>query len=445
MTRTVVAGGSLAGLLAALVLAETSQVTVVEPDDLHDDTEHRSGVPQSTQAHVLLARGAAALEELLPGLQAQLAAAGAPVHRAAMGSDSGFRMVGPAGPFADVTSESDVIVGASRPLLERTVRRRVLASPTIRTVSGSRLMGLTGDGDRVTGARVRGVDGDEVLVADLVVDATGRRSRTPQMLAAIGAGAVPEVEFRPAVGYASRRYRRPASPSAGWDGTIVLARPGENPRVGTLLPAEHGTCIVNLGGMAGHYPPTDDDGFLRWAGELPDPDLAEAVVESTPLSEVHAYRTPTTRLRRFDRLGSLRGFVAVGDAVASFNPVYGQGMSVAALEALALRDVVRRGPDDRASAARAAVAAVAAGPWSLAAGQDRPWTGERRRTVDRVRDSYLRAVQTAATTDDVVAGAFAEVLMMTAGPAALLRPEVIRRTARHAWRDRTRSLEEIPA
>ncbi|MDL5155239.1 FAD-dependent oxidoreductase [Actinomycetospora termitidis] len=436
MTRTVVAGGSMAGLLTALVLGEDSDVTVVEPDDLAAAPDHRAGVPQSTQAHVLLSRGAAALEELLPGLQAELAAAGAPIHPAGMGPDSGFRMVGPDGPFAAVTSETDVIVGASRPLLERTVRRRVLAHPRIDVHSGRRLSGLEVDAGRITGARVRAGATEETLAADLVVDATGRHSRSPQMLAAAGIGPVPEVEFRPAVGYASRRYRRPTSPSAGWHGTMVLARPGENPRIGTLLPAENDTCIVNLGGMGGHYPPTDDDGFRRWARDLPDPGLHEALTEATPLSEVHAYRTPTTRLRRFERLRAPRGFFAIGDAVASFNPVYGQGMSVAALEALAVRAVLRRAPRDLATAARRAVAAVAAGPWSLAAGQDRPWTGDRRSVLDRVRDSYLRAVQSSATEDPVVAGAFAEILMMTAGPSALMRPAVLGRVATHRWHRR---------
>jgi 2-polyprenyl-6-methoxyphenol hydroxylase-like FAD-dependent oxidoreductase len=204
------------------------------------------------------------------------------------------------------------------------------------------------------------------------------------MLAELGSGPVPQVELQPGVGYASRRLRRPEHPSSGWHGTIVMARPGENPRFGALMPTENGTCTITLGGMAGHYPPTDEQGFREWARHLPDPELHEALLEATPLSEIRGYRTPSTRFRRFDRLRPLLGFLAVGDAVASFNPIYGQGMSVAALEALAVRAVQHREPRDLATAARRA-AAVAAGPWDLAAAQDRSWTTDRRSTTDRVR------------------------------------------------------------
>jgi 2-polyprenyl-6-methoxyphenol hydroxylase-like FAD-dependent oxidoreductase len=260
--HAVVAGGSMAGLLAAHVLADTfSRVTVVEPDPLDESAGHRRGVPQSQHAHVLLARGADALAELLPGLRSELVAAGAAVLPARMGPDRGTRLVSPAGPFTDVEAEGTTFLGVSRPLLEGHVRSRVRGSTDVRFLDGHRVTALlaTRDASVVTGASVRSADGVETsLEADLVVDATGRRSSTPRWLTELGYPSVPETTIETGIGYASRWYRRPASPTASWDATIINLRPGVNNRFGVLLPVENGMCTVSIGGGAGEYPPSDE-------------------------------------------------------------------------------------------------------------------------------------------------------------------------------------------
>lgn len=443
--HAVVAGASMAGLLAAHVLAErVGRVTIVEPDELPAGAGHRKGVPQAEHGHVLLARGADALEELLPGLTDQLAAAGAMIAPARLGPDRGMRMVSPAGPYADAESDGARFVGVSRPLLEHCVRSRVLSRPNVRVLGGHRVTGLlpARATERVTGVSVRAVDAPEgpsrPVQADLVVDATGRRSSAPRWLSELGYPDVPETTIETGVGYASRWYRRPTPSTASWDATLVSARAGENHRFGALLPVEDGMCTVSIGGVAGHYPPTDDAGFLQWARDLPDRGLYEALVEAEPLSEIRAYRTPTSRLRRFERLRRWpEGLLVTGDAVCAFNPIYGQGMSVAALEALALRGILRLGPGGLEREFRDRVAAVVASPWRLASAEDLKWasiaSGTQRSPLARLLDRYLAALQDTATRDPVVSGAFAGVALMLSDPSTLMRPNVLGRVARHRF------------
>jgi 2-polyprenyl-6-methoxyphenol hydroxylase-like FAD-dependent oxidoreductase len=439
--HAVVAGASMAGLLAAHVLADHfGRVTVVEPDELTGRVEHRKGVPQSEHAHVLMTRGAEALEDLMPGLTAGLVDAGATVVPARMGPDRGIRIVGPAGPFTDVEAPGTSFMGVSRPLLEAHVRSRVRSRPNVRFLDRHRVTGLlcVQAVSRVTGVSVREVGGDEPpgpVRADLVVDATGRRSSTPRWLTDLGFPEVPETTIATGVGYASRRYRRPATPAAGWDGTLVNPRSG-NPRFGTLLPVENGACTVSVGGVAGHYPPDDEDGFLAWAGELPDGGLHRALVESEPLSDIRSYRSPTSRRRHYERIRTWpAGLLVTGDAVCAFNPIYGQGMSVSALEAVALAECLAAGDDGLERRFRDAVAAVVAGPWSLAAAEDRKLvtlaSGRRRAPLAHVRDRFIHASQDAATSDPVVAATLASVILMQADPGTLMHPRTAGRILRH--------------
>lgn len=446
--HAVVAGASMAGLLAAHVLADTfSRVTVVEPDLLGQRVEHRRGVPQSEHAHVLLARGADALEDLFPGLRSELVEAGAAVAPARMGPHQGTRLVSPAGPFTNVEAEGTTFLGVSRSLLEGHVRSRVRNRLNVRFLDGHRVTGLlvAQAVSRVYGVSVRTSDAevgsDTSLQADLVVDATGRRSPMPRWLTDRGFPRAPETTIETGIGYASRWYRRPASPTASWDATIINPRPGVNNRFGVLLPVENGACTVSIGGGAGNYPPSDEDGFLQWARDLPDRGLYEAIIESEALSDISAYRTPTSRRRHYEQLRAWpKGLLVTGDAVCAFNPIYGQGMSVSALEALALRDCLQRGHNDLEREFRDQVADVVASPWSLASAEDMKLASarsrKRRSPSARLQDRFIYGSQDAATSDPVVAGTFADIMMMRARPSALLRPRIVARVLRHRLRPR---------
>ena len=440
--HAVVAGASMAGLLAAHVLADSfDRVTVVEPDELPTNVGHRRGVPQSEHAHVLLTRGADALEDLMPGLTAELVDGGAAVMPARLGPDKGMRMVGPAGPFTDVEANGTTFVGVSRPLLEGHVRSRVRNRMNVRFLDRHRVVGLLCAQaiSRATGVSVRDVGSDHgpprSVQADLVVDATGRRSSTPRWLTDLGYQQVPETTINTGVGYASRWYRRPTTPTACWDATIISPRSG-NQRFGALLPVEDGACTVSIGGVAGNYPPDHEQGFIEWARDLPDDGLFQALVESEPLSDIRCYRTPTSRRRHYERLRYWpKGLLVTGDAVCAFNPIYGQGMSVSALEAVALAECLATDHDDLERRFRDKVAAVVASPWSLASAEDMRWaslkSGHRRSPLARVRDRFIYASQNASTSDPVVAGAFGNVMLMQADPSTLMSPRTVTRVLRH--------------
>jgi 2-polyprenyl-6-methoxyphenol hydroxylase-like FAD-dependent oxidoreductase len=436
----VVVGASMAGLLTARVLAEhVGRVVVLDRDTLPEDAVSRGGAPQSAHAHALLARGRRGLEELFPGLTDDLVARGA----VAGDVQEDFRWVNQGRPMARARSGLRGLM-VSRPLLEREVRRRTLADRRISIRERVDVRSLLSDpSGRVTG--VAGLDRDDPAgsglrrwEADLVVDASGRQSCAPQWLAELGFAPPAEERVEVDVAYATRHYRREPT---HLDGALGLAMPGtpDNPRGGVLLAQEGDRWICGLGGILGDRPPLDPDGFEAYAASLPSPLLHEVIRSAEPLDAPRRFRFPASVRRRYERLArSPRGLLVTGDAVCSFNPVYGQGMTVACLEALALRDVLRRGLD-RPSLAQEfwrACAPIVDGPWHIAAGGDRRFPGVPgpvdRRT--RLLNGYVARVQRAAAVDPAVGTAFLRVANLEAPPPSLVSPSVLVRVLRSSRR-----------
>ena len=250
-THAVVIGGSMAGLLAARVLAgHLDRVTLIERDALPDDAEHRKGVPQSRQFHALLARGLQIIERLFPGYRADLLAAGAaPVHLTA-----DVRMLTPFG-WLDRRAPGWEALSASRPLFETTVRRRLRDLPNVTILqrheaTGVRALGRAGVVDAVW---VRNVDTgqEQLLEADLVADAAGRGSRTPHWLVDLGFPAPEQTEIDPDIAYASRIYRIPDGYDVDWKAVMLTSQPPSMPRTGYLWPIEEGRWMVSLMGAGG--------------------------------------------------------------------------------------------------------------------------------------------------------------------------------------------------
>ena len=440
-TAAVVVGASMAGLLTARVLAEhVDRVVVLDRDTLPEDAVPRGGVPQSAHAHGLLARGRRGLEELFPGLTAELVAQGA------MSGDmqEDVRWVNEGLPMARGTSGLSGLL-VSRPLLERAVRRRVLADPRISVRERVVVRSVTDDGaGRVTG--VLGVTRDDPTGphrrwdADLVVDASGRQSPTPWWLSTLGFEPPEEERVDVDVAYATRHYRREPGHLDGDLGIAMAATP-DNPRGGVLLAQEGDRWICSLGGYAGDRPPLDPEGFEAYAASLPAPLLHEVIRSAVPLDEPRRFRYPASVRRRYERLTrSPRGLLVIGDAICSFDPVYGQGMTVACLEALVLRDVLRGGLD-RPSLAREfwqACSPVVDIPWQIAVGGDRRLPGipgpVDRRT--RLLNGYVARVQRAAAVDPAVGTAFLRVANLEAPPSSLMSPSVLTRVVRSSRRPR---------
>ncbi len=425
--RAVVLGGSVAGLLAARVLADAyAQVTVVDRDELPEASTHRRGVPQGRHIHGLLARGQQALEELFPGLTAELVAHGVPAGDLLANARlylSGHRL--------RQAHTGLVVLCASRPILESHVRARVRALPNVMFVDRCDVRGLATrpDGRRVAGARVlRRTDGraEELLGADLVVDATGRGSRTPMWLDALGYERPKREQVRIGLGYASRTYR-PRRDALGGDLAVLQAATPEHPRAGALQVLEGDRLMLTLAGILGDHPPTDPDGFLDFARSLQFPDIYEAVHDAEPLDDPVAFRFPASVRHRYERLNRFPdGLLVMGDAVCSFNPIYGQGMSVAALEALALRRHMERGIEPQPHRFFRDIAHVVDVPWDIAVGGDLVFPGVQGRRTPKIRllSAYLARLHAAAVHDASLGSAFVRVAGLVSRPGSLLHPGV---------------------
>jgi 2-polyprenyl-6-methoxyphenol hydroxylase-like FAD-dependent oxidoreductase len=431
--HAVVLGASMAGLMAARVLADAyGQVTVIDRDQLPEANTHRRGVPHGRHAHALLARGQQALEELFPGLTADLIAQGVPTGDLLADGRwyvSGHRL--------RQQHIGLVTLSASRPLLEGYVRARVRELPNLRFLDSCDIVGLaaTPDGRRITGARILCRAGDgarEELGADLVVDATGRGSRTPIWLQALGYARPDEEQVRVGLGYATRTYRLPPDALDG-DLAVLDATTPQHPRGGALLRLEGDRWMVTLAGMLGDHPPTDPDGFLDFARSLRFPDIHQTIRDAEPLDDPVAFRFPASVRHRYERLDRFPdGLLVLGDAVCSFNPIYGQGMSVAALEALTLRRHLQQGIQPPPRQVFRELTRVVDVPWDIAVGADLAVPGVQGRRTLKVRlvNAYIARLHAAAAHDAHLASAFVRVAGLVAPPQTLLRPSIAVRVLR---------------
>ncbi len=434
MHHAIVIGGSMAGLLAARVLSEHfERVTIIERDRCSDHVEPRKGVPQGRHVHGLLASGAAILGEYFPDLFATLAQDGAVVLRP---SDLQRYQLGE---WVGTVPSPVKTLWQSRPFLEQHVRATLEARSNVQVLDECEVTRLTLHDERITGVvlRYRSEEQcEEELAAELVVDASGRGSRAPQWLVSLGYPQVEETSVKVDIGYASRIYRCPDQLPSNWKILFVFGTPPDDKRAGVIFPIEGGRWMVTLVGWLRDYPPDDDAGFLDYARSLVQPDLYEAVKEAEPLTPITVYKYTANRWRHYERLSRLpEGFIIMGDAVCAFSPVYGQGMSVAALEAKTLDSCLREQqsypgnthPTSFTRRFQKAIAKKINTPWMLATGEDLryPETEGRRSLRARLFNWYIYRVIGLTVSHPFVTKTFFQVQHLLKSPRSLFEPHIV--------------------
>jgi 2-polyprenyl-6-methoxyphenol hydroxylase-like FAD-dependent oxidoreductase len=449
--RALVLGASMAGLLAARILCERfDEVWLLERDALPEAAAPRKGTPQALHAHGLLARGRSVLEELFPGFTAALAAQGAMVGD--VQANAPFVAAGRRFAHGAVCGETGL--ACSRLAIEAEVRRRVLALPRVKAVTGVDVVQPTLDEahGRVTGVRLVQRDGgaQETLAADLVVDCTGRGSRSPAWLRDWGHAAPDEERVTVALSYATAYFEREPQHAPDIAALIFAATP-QLPLPGVLIAQEPGMdgvprWVVTLGGYGADAPVPTLDGLRERARRMGDAALVRVVHEARVLGPVTRYAFPHSQRRHYERLARFpQRYLVMGDAIASFNPIYGQGMTVAACEALALRRALGTGFDGLHRRFFKAASRVVDVPWQLAVGADLaiPSVPGPRPAAVRFVNAYLARLFDVAPHDPAVAAAFMKVAHLVSPPPTIFAPGIV---ARVLWGGRRgRAVTGLPA
>ncbi len=419
MNHAIVMGGSIAGLCAAAALARTfDRVTVLERDEDPGGPIARRGAPQSSQPHLLLSRGRKVLNILMPGLAAGLASEGVQQHD--MGSEIKWYQHG----IWKISFRSDMPIWfQTRPLLEEHMRR------SLRTRSNVELrFGVGVDQPIHVDGAVRGVrlrDGTE-LTADLVVDATGRGTRSPAWLAAWGYGEVDEEKVDIGLAYVTGEFEIAADQTAP-PGLVVFQLPPTIKRGGFALQVEDGRWQVAMIGYHGDHPPTEHAEFVAWAKTLAQPTIAEALAGAKPTTPLRRFSFPHQLRRRYETMAKLpEGYVILGDAMCSFDPTFGQGMSIAAMQAELLGKLAGRRSTQKIQARLARFAAI---PWSMTSSEAHRWAETRGPDpfgASLLRRYAARLFQLAGKYRDVYR-VLLNVMQFESSPMALLHPQMLRR------------------
>jgi 2-polyprenyl-6-methoxyphenol hydroxylase-like FAD-dependent oxidoreductase len=443
--KAVVIGSSIAGMVAGQVLTRYfKQVTIIERDPWDHWTaaaDFRQGVPQARHPHILLKRGEQILNELFPALTRQLKDQGA--ININTGTELAWFTSGNFRPRYVTSLES---LACSRPMLETTLRRRLNALNEVSFRIGWEVTGLLPDPyhTRARAVKIRARDGsrhEQLIEADFIVDASGRESKAPEWLDYLGFPTPRETVIDAFPGYATRIYQRPAHFQGTWKGLYIQPTAPDQPRGGLILPLERDRWHVTLIGMNRDYPPTDEPGFLDFARSLAAPQLYEALKEAEPLTAISGYRSGSNRLRHYEELPAyLENFVVLGDAAFAFNPVYGQGMTVAALAGIELgrslqeRLAAKEGLTGLAGQFQKRLMEIINLPWQVATREDTRWSSASALAPGLdpsaiLLRNYLSQVLYATTRNPVVAETFYLVMNMLEAPNVFFRPDIVLQVA----------------
>ena len=430
--HAIVLGGGIGGQHAPPAAAEHFRsVTVIERDLVPAEPLPRKGAPQGYHTHGLLARGRYVMEHWFPGFTDQLARQGAMI------GDLGQAVswLGHRNALRPVHTGLTGIV-APRPLVEHGLRQRLLTLRGVYLRDGCKAeepvhIDTT---QTVEGIAIRNHDGQsELLEADLVIDARGRGAPVDRHLASWGYGAIPERKIEIGLGYVTRLYRRDPVDLGGRLAIVVAGGP---PSWRTGVIACHGPdrWTISIGGYFGDHPPMTHEGFLAFARTMPTPDIAAVVEQAEPMSDFMTFKYPSSRRRDFAAMNEFpKGYLPFADAICSFNPVYGQGMSVAAAQSLLLDAALSDGTDHTLALRFFRAADTIIDPaWNMSTGNDlwHPKVDAPRPLAARTINRYMTLAHRTAARDVQVSRMFLQVANLVAPPSRLFGWATLWRVAR---------------
>jgi 2-polyprenyl-6-methoxyphenol hydroxylase-like FAD-dependent oxidoreductase len=434
--QAVVIGAGIGGLAAARALSDYFEtVIILERDELAERATPRAGTPQAQHTHVLLGGGARALESLFSGFTTALKEAGAVPYRVGLDIIAEIPGFDPF-PQRDLGWDN---YGMSRPLVEYAMRRELLKRPNVSLRDKCRVAQLVATDAKgaINAVRLAASRGTrETLAADLVVDASGRGALTLDALKATSRPVPTESTVGIDMAYATAVFAIPDDATRRWKGVYTFPSPPHGKRGALMFPIEENRWTLSLGGAHGDMPPGDWDGFLAFAKELPTPTIYRAIKDAEPVGDIVRFAFPESVWRHFERLRSFpRGLLPLGDGVCRFNPIYGQGMTVAAKEACVLRDLLAARVsasdplDGLAPAFFAEIQEVLDTPWATAAVADFVYPETR---GDRPPDlettlSFGQAIVRLAARDADVHRLRMEVMNLLKPPSAYRDPAFVAR------------------
>ncbi len=434
-SHAIVLGGSFAGLMTARALSSFyTRVTIIEKDVVHRYPESRKGQPHTKHLHGLLPCALSILNNYFPGLSEEINSHGGVLNDFGTSmswfTHGGFKK----NIFLDIEG-----VSLSRPLLEHLVRERVLSLPNVALLDCTIAKALlsSDDNQKVTGVMIEGKQDMRFTKynADLIVDCMGRGSKTPQWLKEMGYAEVPVDEMKINVTYTTRLYKRDPGDARGrWWIACTPQAPKER-RNGAIFPIEGNKWIVSVGGWHGEKAPTDEQGFLEFLKTLPNHHIYDIASTCEPLGDIIQYKYPLSSRRNYEKMRRFPlGFLVLGDAVSSFNPVYGQGISSACLQVVVLDKMINENIDEHKLAKTyfKRTLKIKNKLWQMSTGEDFRFpetTGARPFGIGMV-NKYVSLVHKASIRDEVVCKAFLRVMGLIDSPAKLLHPQIIWRILR---------------
>ncbi len=438
LDNVIIIGAGFSGLINACAIAPyCREIVIVESGELPLSTpQHRKGVPQDRHIHTLLQKGRLILQELIPNFETHLDELGVP-ETDYIEDCQLFTHLGKLPRFASNVK----IRPCSRPVLDWVVLEHVKTLKNVRIIEQTRVNGLVIKNEQVEGINFEQdkTQGNHELLANLVIDCSGRHSKMPKWLNQTGIESPKLSRVNPHLGYASCLYEN-IKLEKDCKAIEVACHSPHNPRAAGLWQIENNKWLLTLIGTAKEYPPSDDKGFLEFAKNLNTDAVHNAIKDTQAISPIRSHRGTENQWFHYEKMTSLpNGLIITGDAHCCFNPYYGHGMSIIAMSAKTLAHTVKNATQHSTQNKHELTQVIRKKyykktrkhillGWTMATFEDARWPttqGLSSKWYEHLFFKYLDAVVKAAISNELVARKCIEISNMTTGVEQIMHPAVV--------------------